>query len=155
GTADGTFMVQDINPGPASSIGNVFPQFVPSAGALFFDANDGAHGDELWAYYPATHFQVTTTAAVATPGSPFTVTITALDRNNNLHPAYTGPVHFASPDGSATLPADYKFTASDQGVHSFTVTLNSPGPQQTITATDIGDGSISGSVTLLVPSDVT
>jgi ELWxxDGT repeat protein len=154
GTADRTFMVQDINPGPASSIGNVFPQFVPSAGALFFDASDGTHGDELWAYYPATHFQVTTTASIATPGSPFTVTVTALDRNANVDTGYIGTVHFMSTDGAAILSADYKFTASDHGVHSFTVTLSTPGVQ-TITATDTDIGSVMGSVALTVPRDVT
>jgi ELWxxDGT repeat protein len=154
GTAAGTIMVQDINPGPAGSIGDVFNQMVPSGGALFFAANDRTHGDELWAYYPATHFRVTTTASIATPGSAFKVTITALDRNDNVDTAYIGTMHFNCTDGSAVLPFDYKFTALDQGVHSFTVTLNTPGIQ-TISATDLGDGSIIGSVTLTVPRDVT
>jgi len=154
GTAGGTFMVQDINPGPASSMGGAFPQFVPSGGTLFFAADDGTHGTELWAYYPATHFQVTTTASIATPGSSFTVTVTALDHNNNVDTGYIGTAHFSSTDGSGILPADYKFTQSDHGVHSFSITLNTPGVQ-TVAVTDTDIGSLMGSVTLTVPRDVT
>src|SRR5262249_56968196 len=98
-TPGGTIVVQRSSAGPAGSLGDVFNQMVPSGGALFFDANDGTHGDELWAYYPATHFQLTKIASIATPGSSFTVTVTALDRNNNVDTAYTGTVHFMSTDG--------------------------------------------------------
>ena len=45
GTAAGTTMVADINPGGASSS----PQFLTNVnGELFFTANDGTHGFELW-----------------------------------------------------------------------------------------------------------
>jgi hypothetical protein len=44
------------------------------------------------------------------------------------------------------LPADYTFTAADQGVHTFTLTLKTAG-SQSITATDTGTGSITGSET--------
>jgi ELWxxDGT repeat protein len=45
GTGAGTFMVQDINPGPGSSN----PQNLTNVnGILFFSANDGTHGVELW-----------------------------------------------------------------------------------------------------------
>jgi ELWxxDGT repeat protein len=38
-------MVRDINPGPAAS----FPRELTNVnGTLFFRANDGLHGDELW-----------------------------------------------------------------------------------------------------------
>ena len=33
---------------------------------------------------------------------------------------YTGTVHFTSTDNTATLPANYTFTAADKGVHTFT-----------------------------------
>lgn len=44
GTAEGTRLVRDINPGGASS-----PEgFTVAGGKLYFSANDGAHGIELW-----------------------------------------------------------------------------------------------------------
>jgi ELWxxDGT repeat protein len=48
GTAAGTVQVADINPGAGSSI--VFQTFSPTAvgNTLFFGANDGTHGTELW-----------------------------------------------------------------------------------------------------------
>ncbi len=45
GTTQGTRLVQDVNPGPlSSSPGRV----VATSEALFFAANDGLHGHELW-----------------------------------------------------------------------------------------------------------
>lgn len=48
GTAEGTSLVQDINPGPASALMNV-PTFARSGDRIFFAADDGVHGAELWA----------------------------------------------------------------------------------------------------------
>jgi ELWxxDGT repeat protein len=52
GTADGTFMIQDVNPGAGSSLfsGNqsFYQYFVPYNGNIYFQADDGAHGRELW-----------------------------------------------------------------------------------------------------------
>ncbi len=49
GTADGTVLVKDIYPGEYDSI-NYYGRFPFTAfeDNLFFIANDGAHGDELW-----------------------------------------------------------------------------------------------------------
>jgi ELWxxDGT repeat protein len=45
GTANGTFLVEDIRPGLQPS----FPELLTNvAGTLFFTANDGVHGTELW-----------------------------------------------------------------------------------------------------------
>ena len=49
GTTAGTFMVQDINHGPA---GAGVSQLTVVDGTLFFTADDGTHGTELWAYRP-------------------------------------------------------------------------------------------------------
>lgn len=45
GTASGTVMLKDINPGPG---GSDITELQVSNGYLFFNANDGAHGKELW-----------------------------------------------------------------------------------------------------------
>ncbi|NTU84735.1 MAG: hypothetical protein HGA45_36125 [Chloroflexales bacterium] len=46
GTPAGTLRLQDINPGPASSLPS---QFTRVGDQLFFSADDGQHGEELWA----------------------------------------------------------------------------------------------------------
>lgn len=65
-------------------------------------------------------------------------------------PTYTGTVTFMSTDLSATLPADYTFTGSgsglDNGIHTFSVTFETAGPE-TLTVTD---GSLTNSATTTV-----
>ena len=74
--------------------------------------------------------------ASATPGTPFSITVTAWDADNNVTTNYTGTVSFTSTPSGAVLPNPYTFTTADQGVHIFTngVTLKTAGTQ-TITAT--------------------
>ena len=49
GTKAGTTMVKDIRPGPGGSLGQFGDNgFTDVAGTLFFEANDGTHGHELW-----------------------------------------------------------------------------------------------------------
>ncbi|WP_172992252.1 ELWxxDGT repeat protein [Lacipirellula parvula] len=48
GTAAGTLRVKDIRPGVESSLGNGFSNAVEMNGFLYFHANDGAGGFELW-----------------------------------------------------------------------------------------------------------
>src|SRR5581483_630953 len=81
-------------------------------------------------------------------GTPGTFVVTALDSTNGIVPSYTGTVHFTSSDTSATLPANYTFTAGDAGVHTFTngATLVTAG-SQSITATDVATTSITGAQT--------
>ena len=48
GTAAGTVMVKDINPGVGGSIASIPGAFANVNGTLFFAANDGSDGYELW-----------------------------------------------------------------------------------------------------------
>jgi titin len=96
----------------------------------------------------ATHFSVTAQAQAAA-GSPFTVTVRALDNRNNTDVFYSGTVHFTSTDRAAVLPGDYTFTAADNGQHTFAVTLWRGG-NQTLTVRDTGTGTITGSTTVTV-----
>jgi prepilin-type N-terminal cleavage/methylation domain-containing protein len=70
-------------------------------------------------------------------------TVTAKDAGGNVATGYTGKVHFTSSDSQAFLPADYTFTAGDNGTHTFTATLKTAGTQS-ITATDAVTGTITG-----------
>jgi len=87
----------------------------------------------------------------ALPGLPTYVLVEAMDANHHVLAGYTGTVTFTSSDGSATLPANYTFTASDDGRHIFAVTFNTAGTQ-TLTTTDTVTASITGSSSFYVPS---
>ena len=94
----------------------------------------------------ATHFVVSAPASAAA-GSAFSFTVTALDQFNNTATGYAGTVHFTSTDVGAVLPANSTLT---NGVGTFSATLNTGG-NQTITATDTVNSSITGtSNTILV-----
>jgi streptogramin lyase len=82
----------------------------------------------------------------ATAGSSASFTVTALDPSGNSDPDYNGTVHFISSDGQAVLPADYAFTTSDAGVHSFSATLKTAG-SQSLTAADKANAAIAGTQT--------
>jgi hypothetical protein len=99
----------------------------------------------------ATDFSVTASTSSTTAGSPFSLTATALDASGHTVTNYSGTVHFTSSDGQAVLPADYTFTGSDQGVHTFTngVTLKTAG-SQTVTVTDTSNSSITGNTNVTV-----
>lgn len=56
-------------------------------------------------------------------GQSAQVRVTVLGLNGATATSYTGSVHFSSTDTGATLPADYTYTSSDAGVHTFNVTL--------------------------------
>jgi hypothetical protein len=73
---------------------------------------------------------------------PQSITITAHNPNGNgIDTGYLGTVQFASSDSRAVLPATYTFTAADAGVHTFSVTLKSPGTQW-ITVSDTTSGLV-------------
>ena len=82
--------------------------------------------------------------AKPTAGTVNTFVVTARDAYGNPATGYTGTLSFASSDGRATLPANYQFTVADNGVHVFSATLVTAGPQ-TISATDTVTSSITGS----------
>src|SRR5262249_10646130 len=79
--------------------------------------------------------------ARATAGTPFDVTVTALEADGHPATGYTGTVTFRATDTApaVVLPADYTFTAADNGTHTFTVTLTTAGTQA-ITARDAAAG---------------
>jgi hypothetical protein len=86
-----------------------------------------------------------------TAGVAFSITVVAQDAYNNTVTTYTGTVHFTSSDIQAILPADYIFTSTNKGVHTFSngVTLKTAGTQS-ITATDTVTGSVTGRASIVV-----
>src|SRR5581483_8024691 len=78
-----------------------------------------------------------------TAGVAGAVTVTAKDAFGNTATGYRGSVHFTSSDAQAGLPADYAFTATDVGIHVFSVTLKTAG-SRSITATDTTTSTVTG-----------
>jgi hypothetical protein len=70
-----------------------------------------------------------------TAGGTVTFTVTAQDAYGNTATSFGDTVHFSSSDTQATLPADYAFVAADQGVHTFSATLQTAGTR-TVKVTD-------------------
>jgi hypothetical protein len=62
---------------------------------------------------------------------------------------FTGTLHFTSSDPKAILPADYTFTAADNGSHTFDFTLFTAG-SQTITFVDTSNSTITGTTAVTI-----
>jgi plastocyanin len=101
---------------------------------------------------PAAAQLVVSAPSTVTAGSPFDVTVTVLDNNGNIAAGYTGTVTFSSSDPfPGVLPADYAFTSSDQGTHTFTgMSALFTAATQTLTAQDTAVSSITGSAAVAV-----
>ena len=93
---------------------------------------------------PPTHFSVVTRASVIV-GSPFTMTVTALDANGNTSTNYDGSVVFTSSDPLFVNPGPLTLA---QGVGQTTVNLRTVGTQ-TITATATTNSALSGTGSFL------
>jgi hypothetical protein len=88
------------------------------------------------------------TSASPTAGTSFTFSVTAQDPYGNTDASYPGTVHFTSTDTSAgvSLPPDSTLAS---GQRTFSATLIKVG-SQTITGTDVGNASVTGSLTVRV-----
>jgi hypothetical protein len=170
GTADAPL---DPMLGPLTDNGGPTPTRAPLLGSPAIDAGDPAlagsadqRGSVRQAHTTRTDigaveaerifsFRITAPARVAA-GQPFAFTVTALDLYGNVATTYpvgsvgaTGTVHFTSTDPAAELPDDYSFTAADQGVHTFTAVLATPG-DQTLQLADTGRILYTGAATVTV-----
>ena len=115
---EGTATAVAIQPDGRILTANPLARYLASAGSLTLSG-----------------FPTTTIAGVAQ-----TITVTALNANGTVNTGYTGTVTFNSSDSQAGLPSNFTFPAADDGVATFTVTLDTAG-SQSIMATD---GTISG-----------
>ncbi len=135
GTPDTTFSSSGVvTAGLPSSAGAGAPAIYPNTGTDTADygkiVTAGSHVARFLPSAPASSASfVVTGPSSTTAGASFSVTVTATDANGNVLTGYTGTVDFASFDPQAVLPANYTFTAADQGMHTFTVTLKTAGVQ--------------------------
>lgn len=88
---------------------------------------------------------------VSITGQTFSVVVSATDAYNNLVVGYNGTAQFSSSDTLASLPANYTFNNSDNGVHTFinAVNLRTVG-NQTISVADTVVSNSSGSLVINV-----
>ncbi len=88
---------------------------------------------------PASQFVLSGLPSTTTAGVAQTVTVTAEDPFGNVATGYGGTVQFTSSDPQASLPANFIFTAADQGVDVFTLAFETAG-MQSVTVTDAASG---------------
>jgi ELWxxDGT repeat protein len=123
GTTTGTVLVTNL---AASSLANV-------NGTLLFAASDAMHGQELWRLVddasPAPSLALSGFPATVTAGVAGSVTVAVRNPDGSPNTTYRGTVHFTSSDPQAVLPADYTFTAADNGAHTFSATFKTAGGQ--------------------------
>jgi hypothetical protein len=126
-----------------------FTVILKTAGAQSITATDASNssvaGSEGITVTPgtATHFIISGPASIGA-NTAFSITVTALDAYGNVATGYRGTIHFSDSVSGATLPGNYTFTASDNGVHTFTgLKLKTKGPQ-TITIVDVMNNTILG-----------
>ncbi|HEX3151801.1 MAG TPA: VCBS repeat-containing protein [Gemmataceae bacterium] len=111
----------------------------------------GITGSDAITVVPATanHFGIVGLTNVVA-GIPNTLTVSALDRFNNVDPTYVGTVHFTSTASPlAGLPLDYTFVPTENGVHAFSVSVNKAG-KQTVAVTDTARPTFRGTATATV-----
>jgi hypothetical protein len=152
--------------GPLQDNGGPTPTMALLAGSPALDAGDPGQlgvadqrgvprtgGVNIGAYQASATAFVLSAPDTVDPGTPFDLTVAAVDPFGQPAYGYTGTVTFSTSDGdpNVVLPADYPFTPADQGTHTFSggVTLITPG-DQTITATDTSAATVAGSATVTV-----
>jgi len=143
-SVSGAVIVQTAN---ASGISGTF-QSVTANGGYTATVNYNANSitvDLVVTPAQTSTFALSDYSGTQTAGTAGTMTVTAKNFYGATATGYVGTIHFTSTDGAATLPADYTFQPSDNGVHTFTsgITLNTPGTQS-ITVADSVTSSISG-----------
>jgi ELWxxDGT repeat protein len=150
GTAGGTTLVQDINPGSSWQTGystgpyggtETWRAYLPNSsnpggltnlnGTLLFQANDGTHGPELWEVPAGPGLALSATSTIPTAGQADTVTITALNADGTPDTRLNGTVNI---------------TSSDPKVPSATVTLTNGSGQLSVTFETAGPQSISAAL---------
>jgi hypothetical protein len=106
-----------------------------------------AGGVNIGAYQASASALVFTAPATIPAGTPFDVTVKAVDPFGQTAVGYRGTVHFVASNGAM---ADYTFTATDAGQHTFSNLVLRQAGTLTVTGTDTADGSVTGSTTFTI-----
>jgi RNA polymerase sigma factor (sigma-70 family) len=146
GTAAGTRMVKDINPGPASGFPDAWIGNLIAVGpTLFFTADDGLHGVELWKSDGTAEGTVMVKDIHHGPGS-------SLEKrppgNKKPPPGTTVQRAALGPDTMAVVDNTLFFTADD-GVHGYELWKSDGTAAGTVLVKDIAPGSEDGYPTRL------
>jgi len=89
-----------------------------------------------------TGYTVAGLISTATAGASQTITVAAV-KGSSVVTSYTGTAHFTSSDPKAVLPADYTYTATDSGRHTFSVAFKTAG-SQSVSIVDAQNANIIG-----------
>jgi hypothetical protein len=104
-------------------------------------------GVNIGAYQASASAFVVTVSGTVASGTPFDMTVQAVDGFGQVVYGYRGTVTFmvTDPDPAVMVPADYSFSADDQGTHQFTgeFTLITRGVW-TLTTADLANGPSQG-----------
>ncbi|MFO0880995.1 MAG: VCBS repeat-containing protein [Gemmataceae bacterium] len=87
---------------------------------------------------------------LVTAGETISLTVRASDAFGNSVTGYSGTIHLTSTDTLAALPADYTFTATDSGSHTFAVDLRTATPNGVVwsfTVTDTTNPAVTAAKT--------
>jgi hypothetical protein len=134
---------------PADNGTHTFSATLQTAGPQILYVNDADYGIGNGGSFITVNAAAASTMTVAgfpsttTAGVAGSLTVTLKDPYGNIASGYRGTVHFTSSDAKAVLPANYTFTASDAGVHTFIATLKTAGTQS-ISVKDAASASVSG-----------
>jgi FG-GAP-like repeat len=102
---------------------HTFNVTLKTAGTQFVSVESGAAtgSDNVLVVAAAANRLSVTPATQAIAGTPFDVTVSALDTFGNVASTFVGIVHLSADDvrPEVVLPADYAFIAADAGIHTF------------------------------------
>ena len=110
---------------------------------LFFDSPPSSGSTTV------DHFSISSPCTTDTAGAAQSFTVTVMSPAGGIDIHYTGTIQLQSSDLQAVLPANYTFTSTDAGSHTFSITLSTAGTQS-ITATDLARATITGSISVTV-----
>jgi hypothetical protein len=104
-------------------------------------------GVNIGAYQASASALVLSAPATVTAGTPFAISVQALDPFGQTAVGYNDMVHFIASNGAM---ATYTFTAADAGQHTFSGLRLTRAGTLTVTGTDAADASITGSTAFTI-----